>query len=238
MKSLDINLMFWTDNQPESTRFRNVKYAISELKNLTEYLNNFIKCNYYIYDYSPEKIIEESIHIPYPPSVYKRSEKINNILNNTTSDLISIIDSDCFICREDYEQLAKLITESPTETCFTFDVLDLNSPDVDKIIKENANPLNFECTSRFPGRSGGLGAFFITNTKNLKSHNGFNTNFTTWGGEDGEIYDKIFNDGTIVKKRCTRDVLRLFHLPHFSDRENINYFNREEYTINNLSKLK
>lgn len=233
MKTLDINLMFWTDNLPNSTRERNVGYAIKELKNLVSFLSQHIDCKYKVYDYSPEKLIQESIHIPYGPSVYKRSEKINNILSQTTSDLFSIIDSDCFICREDYSKLDEILVNSSIDSCITFDVLDFSNEDTDKIVYDNADPMQFEVSSRFPGRAGGLGAFFITNTNNLKNHGGFNLKFNCWGGEDGEIYDKIYRDGSIQKVPCNRQTIRLYHLSHVSDRGNINYFNPEEYIKNN-----
>lgn len=233
MKSLDINLLFWTDNLPNSSRERNIKYSIIELKNLINYLSQHIDCKYNLYDYSPTKILEDSIHIPYPPSAYKRSVKINHIINQTTADLISIIDADCFICKEDYAKLAEIIVQADVNSCVTFDVLDFSNEDTDKIVYEGADPMQFSVSSRFQGRAGGLGAFFITNTNNLKSNGGFNEKFTTWGGEDGEIYDKINRDGSIKKIPCNRDVIRLFHLSHVSDRSNINYFNHDEYVRNN-----
>lgn len=226
--------MFWTDNLPNSTRERNVSYAINELKNLVSFLSQHIDCKYKVYDYSPEKFIQESIHIPYGASVYKRSEKINNILSQTTSDLFSIIDSDCFVCREDYNKLAEILVNSSVESCITFDVLDFSAEDTDKIVYKNADPNQFVVSSRFPGRAGGLGAFFITNTNNLKKNGGFNEKFTTWGGEDGEIYHKINMDESIKKIACNKEIIRLFHLSHISERDNINYFNREEYTKNNF----
>jgi hypothetical protein len=96
------------------------------------------------------------------------------------------------------------------------------------------NLSNDEFNSRFPGRAGGLGAFFIASTEELKMLGGFNTKYTTWGGEDGEIYDKIDRTGTIKKIPLKYTDIRLFHLNHFSDRENIRYFNREEYIRNNF----
>jgi hypothetical protein len=62
---------------------------------LNEFLVNYINqnggnVNYIVYDFSPEKIIENSIHIPYPLSVYKRSEKINIALDRSKSDFISM----------------------------------------------------------------------------------------------------------------------------------------------------
>ena len=179
------------------------------------------------------KTVEDCIHVPYPPAVFKKSEKINYILEQCKSEMFSVIDSDCFVNNNDYEKLAKIITENNCNNCYTFDVLDFSEADTRKIIYENSNPTEFEVNSRFPGRAGGLGAFFITNTENLRKHNGFNTKFTTWGGEDGEIYDRIDRDGSIKKISIKNDSIKLFHLSHVSDRENINYFNHDEYVRNN-----
>ena len=236
MKSLTINLMFWTDAVPNSTRERNVKYTTNELKNLCEYLSTRnIACDYRVYDYSPSQIVEGSIHVPYPSTAFKKSEKINNILKETNSDLFAIMDSDCFVCKEDYETLGDILEQASVNSCITFDVLDFTEPDTQLIVNDNVNPfsLHNNVSARFEGRAGGLGALFITNTDNLKFYNGFNEKFTTWGGEDGEIYDKIYRDGNIQKIPCNNKTVRLYHLSHFSDRENINYFNTEEYIRNN-----
>lgn len=237
MKSLTINLMFWTDGIQNSTRERNVKYTTAELKYLCEYLcSRNIDCRYNIYDYSPTKLVDESIHIPYPQSAYKRSEKINKILNNTKTDLFAIIDSDCFVYRKDYETLANIIKQADLQSCITFDVLDFTEPDTQQIVNSGADPFTFNdrTNGRFHGRAGGLGAFFIVNTNSLKFHGGFNEKFTTWGGEDGEIYDKIYRDGYIQKIPCNNTTVKLYHLSHFSDRENVNYFDYNEYLRNNF----
>ena len=236
MKTLSINLVFWTDGVENSTRDRNAKYSAKELKNLSDYLQGRgIDCTYQIFDYSPAQIIEDSTHIPYPVSVFKKSEKINNVLNDCHTDLFAVMDSDCFVCREDYEKLADILLSVDNNCCITFDVLDFTEEDTQKIIYGDVSPSDLakNVSSRFPGRAGGLGAFYITNTQNLKDHKGFNLNYTAWGGEDGEIYDKIYRDGSIQKIPCNNEMIKLYHLSHFSDRENINYFNREEYIKNN-----
>jgi hypothetical protein len=236
MTSLDINMLFWTDDVLNSTRDRNAKFSVKELKNLSEYLlSRDINCTYKVYDYSKKQILEDSIHIPYPSSAFKKSEKINNILKKTNSELFSIIDSDCFICREDYKLLADIINQMSANSCATFDVLDFCKEDTEKIIYDNISPLSLltKTTARFEGRAGGLGAFFITDANDLKLRGGFNEKFTTWGGEDGEIYNKIHEDKNIKKFIIKNDTIRLFHLNHFLDRENINYYNAEEYISNN-----
>lgn len=227
-------MMFWTDGLENSTRLRNIKHTSKKLRELTDFLNTQnIVCNSKIYDYSPEQLIEESIHIPYPVGVYKRSEKINNILNNTTSDLFAIIDCDCFIANEDYEALANTINSTSLQSCITFDVIDFSESQTESVVNTGCVDGSFVMGSRFPGRAGMLGALFITNTENLKAHGGFDLKFTTWGGEDGEIYDKIWRDNSITKLPVRRDKIKLYHLSHVSDRSNINYFNHDEYVRNN-----
>lgn len=237
MISLDINMLFWTDDVLNSTRERNAKFSVKELKNLCEYLLLCgINCTYKVYDYSKSQILEDSIHIPYPSTAFKKSEKINNILKLSNSELFSIMDSDCFVCKEDYELLAEIIKQMHVSSCVTFDVLDFCEKDTEEIINNNINPLSLikNTCARFPNRAGGLGAFFITDTNDLKLRGGFNEKFTTWGGEDGEIYNKIHQDKNVKKFIIKNDLIRLFHLNHFSDRDNINYFNRAEYICNNF----
>lgn len=232
-KTLSINLMFWTDLLNNSLRERNVFYIINETKKLSNFLSDYIDVTFNIFDYSPTAFLKEGFHIPYEPKAYERSKKINDILKNTNTDYFSIIDSDVFIYNQDYKKLGEELSSSETNNCFTFDVYDTNLEQSNKIIYENADPTTFECKSRFPGIAGGLGAFFITNTENLKKNGGFNEKFKTWGGEDGEIYEKIWKDNSIIKRRINNKIIRLYHLCHQRDLTCIKYFNEVEYKKNN-----
>ena len=83
MFSLSLNMKFWDDGQPDSTRIRNVKFSWNELKKLSSYLNaNGITTEASLYDFSPEQIISDAIHISYPLGVYKKAEKTNIILKD------------------------------------------------------------------------------------------------------------------------------------------------------------
>lgn len=69
-KIWDIITLFWTDGREPSDRERNVLFTIEKNTELVNYINqNGGNVNYIVYDFSPEKIIENSIHIPYPLSV-------------------------------------------------------------------------------------------------------------------------------------------------------------------------
>lgn len=233
MLSLSINLMFWSDCLPNSTRERNVYYAVDKLNELNAILKKSIDSEINIIDYSKTQVLKDSRHIPYPDSVYKRSEKINNLLKECDKDLFGVIDADCFIKEDHYEKLRDLILTNGAKSCFTFDTCDFSAEDTAKILFENANPDSLPHSSRFPGRAGGFGGFFIVNAETLRQHNGFDEKFKTWGGEDGEVYDRVFYDNTVKNVSILSNEITVYHLNHFCDSENINYFNRQEYMKNN-----
>lgn len=234
MLSLSINLLFWDDCLPNSTRLRNVKYIINRLTDLNSFLRGKIDSEINIIDYSNHQILDGSKHIPYPAGVYKRSEKINKLLQGCNKDLFGVIDGDCFLKEDHYKIFLDTLLINGKNCCYTFDVCDFSEKDTEQILYDSVDPDTLPFTTRFPGRAGGLGALFITDTVNLKKHNGFNEKFTTWGGEDGEIYDKICRDDKITKVATTSDKITLYHLNHFSNRSDIRYFNHDEYIRNNF----
>ena len=62
MNNILLVMKFWDDGQPDSTRIRNVNYTWVKLKELSKFLKeNGILCEPKLYDFSPEKIIEESM---------------------------------------------------------------------------------------------------------------------------------------------------------------------------------
>lgn len=233
LMKIDLNMMFWSDNHPYKQRERNALFTFNKLKELSNYLTSHFEVKCSAYDYSPEKILPEALHIPYPPTVYKRSEKINNLLKNSVSDLFSVIDSDCFIDPNCYSNLLSLLLkEDSASVCYTFDFCDLSSEDSHKVIYENADPNGFPYNRRYPGRIstlGGLGGFFIVGNNVLSKHGGFNEKFIYWGGEDGEIYDKINQDLTVKKIVTHIAEVKIYHLSHETNREDINYYNNEYY---------
>ena len=234
MISISINLLFWDDCLPNSSRLRNVGYVINKLNHLNLFLNEKLDSEINIIDYSKNQILEGSRHIPYPDGIYKRSEKINNLLYECNKDLFGVIDADCFFKESHYEVFRDMILNNGKDCCYTHDVCDFSEVDTEKILYNSSDPNTLPYTNRFPGRAGGLGAFFITDTDNLKKHHGFDEKFTTWGGEDGEIYDKINQDSKIKKIVSTNDKITLYHLNHFSNRSDIRYFNNDEYIRNNF----
>lgn len=222
-KTWEIITIFWTDGKENSDRLRNVLFTIEKNKELVNFLNkNGCNVNYLIYDFSPEHLINNSIHIPYPLSVYKRSEKINITLENSNSDFFSIIDADCFFLEEEYLLILDLYNNLNENFVYNFDWKKINSDefvDWENKILISKTDFNYAIGN---GSTGGLGAFFITPTKSLKEIGGFNIKYTTWGGEDGDALDKLLNK--LNRKSITH--ISPYHLPHFTDWENKLYYDK------------
>lgn len=228
-------MKFWTDGREDDTRLRNVLFTWPYLKNMVEYLNSIgIESSAQLFDYSPEKLIDDAVHIPYPLSAYRRSEKINNILANLVDeDYVSIVDSDVFIHRTQWDALGALIKNMTYNDGYFFNLgklFDFN-PNVIEAIKLDTHPLPNVHYAYIQDQVGGFGAFFLSSVGSIKECGGFDEKYTTWGGEDGEMMDR-WNRKFI--RNCVRyEQILPLHLPHFEDRENILYFNYEEYVRNN-----
>jgi hypothetical protein len=146
MKTVSLNMKFWDDGQNNSTRIRNVNFCWGELKILANYLySNGVDCSVELFDFSPNKIIEDATHIPYPLGEYKKGEKTNIILKKKSQhDFFMMIDCDAFFDRDDYPFLLDLIRNLSIGDVLTFDLAKLRDNVSDYLIdgkfhKENAD---------------------------------------------------------------------------------------------------
>jgi len=229
--SISINMKFWDDGQKQSTRIRNVKYSWCELKKLHLFLiKNNINCNINLYDFSPQKIIEDSIHVSYPLGEYKKAEKTNIILRQQQNySFFMMIDCDAFFDIEDYVKLLDIIKQLDTGDIITFDLAKLNNFIDNKFVKEQADwsyaysgdknngPLN--------SHTGGLGGVYIADTSLLLSLGGFDEKYVGWGGEDGDMLSRICISKIKHNIKPTKNFAP-FHLPHYCDLSNILYTQR------------
>lgn len=225
-------MAFWTDGEAYSTRERNVKLTWPYLKDMVEYFNQKgVPASAKLFDYSPEKIIDGAIHIPYPLGTYKRSEKLNNIVNSLPEeDNVSLIDCDIFIHRSQWDALIQHVLQVKYDVGFFYNfakVEYMNGTPLDALDPTAPHP-----TAYSKGYCGGFGGLQLSSIKVIKDLGGYDEKFTTWGGEDGDLMDRYLKAKFHRIGVSEDDVLPL-HLPHFEDRENILYFNREEYVRNN-----
>jgi hypothetical protein len=116
-------MIFWHDGRDDSTRLSNVNYCWPQMKKLISFLNeNEISCDAKLYDFSEEKVIEDSISIPYPLSVYKRAEKMNLVIkDNLNYDFIVMFDCDMFFSSQDYDKVLDVFKSVEYRTLTTFD---------------------------------------------------------------------------------------------------------------------
>ena len=227
MPSISINMKFWDDGQPNSTRIRNVSYCWNELKKLSLFLRESgigaFEC---LYDFSVEKIIDDSKHIPYPLGTYKKAEKTNIILKDQQKyDFFMMMDCDAFFQKEDYSKLLNVLLDIKKGDVVTFDLAKLEDNvshyivngefDISKANwsyaysgKRENGPLN--------GYMGGLGGVYICDTSLLLDLGGFDEKYKGWGGEDGEMLSRMWESKIPHAFKPTKNFAP-FHLPHFCD---------------------
>jgi len=236
MNSISLNMKFWDDGHENSTRIRNVNFSWNELKKLTKYLqNNGINVSSTLYDFSPEQIMPDSIHISYPLGVYKKAEKTNIILKDKKNyDFFMMIDCDAFFYEKDYEVLFNLIKGLNKGDVCTFDLAKLEDNISDYIIDGNfiidkANWSYAYSGARENGplrhHTGGLGGVYLCDTELLLSLGGFDEKYEGWGGEDGDMMGRIYYTHITHSIKPTNNFAP-FHLPHFSDWGNKHYSQR------------
>lgn len=226
MALLSINMKFWHDGKENSTRIRNVEFCWKRLKHLYAYLiDRNISCVINLYDFSESKYIEDAKHIPYPIGVYKKAEKTNIILKEQSNHkFFMMVDSDAFFDYSDYNNLSNLIGELADGDAITFDLAKLNDNIQNYIIDGEFYKDLADWSYAYSGQRergplfaniGGLGGVYICDTNLLLNVGGFNEQYAGWGGEDGEILQRI-RLSTHSRIKPTRNFAP-YHLPHFYD---------------------
>jgi hypothetical protein len=209
--NITFNILFWKGFDFQN-RFDNLKFSWYRLNKFCEYAQTKnVEVKPLLFDFSEEKNLEDSIHIPYPNGEYKRSEKINRVLEyneiNYNPNLICIVDSDVFFEEDQYDKLLDIINNYDKNIVYVPTLSDIMfKSEVDFINKTIHNP---KVTQRVLD---GLGAFFIVNFKNIFNIGGFDERFIVWGGEDDDMRSRLINSGSKIE----RIPIKLFHLPHES----------------------
>lgn len=231
-------MKFWTDGQPNSSRIRNVEYTLPKMNKLSKFLNERgVSCESKIYDFSPTKIINESIHRPYPLGEYKKAQKTNVIINEHPNfDYMFMFDCDAFFVDEDFEKIFELTSKLNKRKIVTFDLAKLDESTVEKI--KNNETINFyeeNCWYAYAGEkhvgplgngtSGGLGGVYLCDLDLLRENGGFDESYVGWGGEDGDMMNRITYSGKEYELIPQRGFVP-FHLPHFCDWSNEKYSKR------------
>lgn len=233
MSFISFNMVFWHDGKENSSRVLNANYNWPQLKKLTSYLqNNGIDAVCNLYDFSPEKILQESNWKPFPLAEFRKAEKLNLILKEQENhEFFSMVDCDCFFHLEDYSKILFQIKNLKKGDIITYDLAklggDVSEYIVDGIfIKDKAKWSYAYSGSRENGplssSFGGLGGVFICHTNLIIEVGGYDEKYKTWGGEDGDLLNRIINKKNYNTINPTRDFAP-FHLEHFTDWGNKKY---------------
>lgn len=233
MSTVSFNMLFWHDGKDDSTRIKNVSYTWVELKKLVSFLNeNKIDSVCNLYDFSPEKILEDAKWFPFPLSEFRKSEKLNIVLNdNETHDFFCLVDCDCFFSPSDYHKILQQIKTLQVGDIITYDLAKLGGDRNKYIIDGVFHPEKTRWSYAYSGlmengplksSMGGLGGVFICSTNLMLEVGGYDENFKTWGGEDGDLMNRIMIKKNYRQIKPTKDFAP-FHLEHFTDWNNKKY---------------
>lgn len=233
MSFISLNMVFWDDGKPDSTRIRNVEYTFPQLKKLTSYLlDNGVDATCSLYDFSPDRKTEDSTWIPFPLSEFRKSEKLNILIKEKREHkFFCMFDCDCFIDPSDYTKMLEQIKNLSTGDIITYDLAklggDVNEYIIDGIFYREKTRWSYAYSGLMEngplcGSMGGLGGVFICDTKLLCDVGGYNESYKTWGGEDGDLLDRIMISKKYKSIYPTRNFAP-FHLEHFTDWGNKKY---------------
>lgn len=238
MNNILLVMKFWDDGQPNSTRIRNVDYTWIKLKQLSKYLNeNGVMCESKLYDFSPEKIIEDSIHIPYGLGEYKKAEKTNIILKeNSEFNYVFMFDCDAFFLENDSKKILEILKKLEPKRIMTFDLAKLSENSSFNVLKlDNVDLVNDDFSYAYSGdkkngplgsgQSGGLGGVYLCDISLIMDNGGFDESYVGWGGEDGDMMGRIMYSNKEYKLIPIREFAP-FHLSHFTDWGNEKYYKR------------
>lgn len=206
--------VFWLNGNVE--RLRNATFSQINLKKLCEFLKrNGIDANFISFDFSIKKNFDYSVHIPYNPSQYHRSKKMNMSMDHLSkkynSDIFCQFDSDIFLTEDKYDDFLNLLKTLKSDEFFIAQVLDISEKSLPNI-NFNTMDINLDNLMVSPRTITGLGAVFITHSKNIIEVGGFDERFEVWGGEDDDLAERLMRVGK-VRKVCP---FNYFHLPHKS----------------------
>lgn len=246
---INFNILYW--DMGCEIRKQNAIISWKELKRMVnEFKSKGIQINCNLFEFGNEFIFEDSVKIDMNIDYYERSKKINMVINhvlNKDCDFISIMDSDLFFTENQYDKLLediKRIESKKEKIFFTYNLLDINEKDREKIINledislkhELIEQINQNCSWRHSYGAGVLGGIFICYLEDLIKMGGFDERFLTWGGEDDEAQQRIKNFSSWVPKMFEGP----YHLYHPKNENNEKYYipvySDEYFKINKIEK--
>jgi len=206
-----INILFWDNGEKE--RLCNTNLSWYMLNKFCVYAQEKgLDIEPFLFDFSEDKVINEAIHIPYPKGVYKRSEKINKVINyHSDKDVIfSVMDSDLILKESEYDAYIYLLKTLKLNNFYVFNLDDLVS--TEGVDFENKKIDYSKIQTQQRQMCPDLGALFFINLKILEEVGGFDERFTVYGGEDNDASFRLQEAGF---KKIILPLIP-YHLPHIN----------------------
>lgn len=205
---ISFNIPFWYKNQE---RFENLMITHKVLKNLQNYLIlNGLDVEVNVFEFSEDQqYYKDSVYIPIPGS-YNKSLKVNHALkylNQSSPDIVSFVDGDCFVDKKDYPRVLDLLQSIDTTKYYCNNLIKLE-------VRQFFNQNTFEVEPFYKfensGRIDGLGGIWVCDFKTLYEVGGFDERYTGWGREDEDLGKRL----TLKGLSFSQLPFNVFHLPH------------------------
>lgn len=204
---IKINILFWGTDKD---RLANTNLSWYELKKFTTYARSKgLDIEPFLFDFSEVNVLNDAIHIPYSNTSYKRSEKINKVIDyhGEYDGFFSVMDSDIFIDEQDYDVLIYLLKNMKTNKFYVFKINDLITHKGINFLDNKIDYKVLEFNERqFEPDLGGL--FFVESKCIIQ--NKFDEFYTVWSCEDNDLSYRLQKIGKI---KLLLPIIP-YHLPH------------------------
>ena len=167
-----------------------------------------------LYDFSAERPLTESIHLPFPDGVYEKSAKINSVLRSHVSDApryIVFLDGDIIVPQEDWDAFdMSLRFMNPAE----FQLFRTRYSRPPLPILPGTYYLDESKLDAPHENAPTCGRMFIAPFRVLTEIGGFDERFKVWGAEDHDVQQRLTRFGLTPIVAPAMFIVHLYHTPH------------------------
>jgi hypothetical protein len=220
-------MVHWGD-KPE--RVRNARVAWNNLKDMTRYLQvTGVNCEARLYDFSPQQVMPEAIHLPFPAGTYEKCAKINRILQLHLDDPvcdepehIGLFDSDFMVQECDWYTLIENLRyyERTQPAVLLFQPGYVQSP---MTLTDDGLHLDSTKTRICKQETPTGGRFFVVPFRGLVNIGGFDERFKVWGAEDHDVVRRLNRSGIRTQIAANMLIVHLYHRPEKRNRSDPEY---------------
>lgn len=206
---ISINIPFWFSKED---RLDNLVITYTLLNRLKDYLiSKGLDVSVNVFEFSEKQYFANSIFSPIGEE-FSKSLKINTAIKylkeNDKPDIVSFIDSDCFVDKDDFENVYKQLLEFDKNYYYCNNFIKLAKGT--RITEELELDKSFYKYRNLGGLLQALGGMWFMDFDTLYEVGGFDERYIDWGGEDEDIGKRLILKGILPKQLK----FKAYHLYH------------------------